>query len=119
MAESVEIGSLGQAPECGRSPSMASVRALLSGPEGSLEQGAGRSSGGWPCGLLRAGTLGPCCSTSKEATRCVYMAASSVPSPPKATNWPLGSSSSRCRSVASDERRNTESHCASSWSSCG
>eukprot|EP00964_Phaeocystis_antarctica_P046794 scaffold27061_cov78-Phaeocystis_antarctica.AAC.2 len=96
--------------------SMASVRALLSGPESSLGQAVVLSSGGW---LLRAGTLGPCCSTSKEATRCVYMAASSVPLPPKATNWPLGSSSSRCRSVASDERRNSESHCASSSSSCG
>eukprot|EP00964_Phaeocystis_antarctica_P043362 scaffold24885_cov79-Phaeocystis_antarctica.AAC.2 len=31
--------------------------ALLSGPEGSLEQGVGLSSGGWPRGLLRAGTL--------------------------------------------------------------
>eukprot|EP00964_Phaeocystis_antarctica_P046473 scaffold26865_cov70-Phaeocystis_antarctica.AAC.1 len=99
--------------------SMSSVRALLSGPEKSLRQAVDLSSGGWPRGLLRAGTLGPCCSTSKEATRCVYMAASSVPSPPKATNWPLGSSSSRCRSVASDERRNSESHCASSSSSCG
>eukprot|EP00964_Phaeocystis_antarctica_P011145 scaffold6126_cov79-Phaeocystis_antarctica.AAC.3 len=103
----------------GCSLSKASVRALLLGPDGNLEQGVGLSSGGWPHGLLRARLLGPWCSTSKEATRCVYMAASSVPLPPKATNWPLGSSSSRCRSVASDERRNSESHCASSSSSCG
>eukprot|EP00964_Phaeocystis_antarctica_P090434 scaffold57851_cov111-Phaeocystis_antarctica.AAC.1 len=46
------------------------------------------------------------------------MAASSVPLPSKATNWPLWSSI-RCRSVASDERKSSESHCASSSSSCG